>query len=131
MFRRVDTAIEGTEPERGSSPNELLDIMKIDNNNLSSLTPAETLGTQQTGRTGQTAGSSLTPATGGASSVDASSGDDIHLSELVRSLRSLAADSPERQARIEQIARSYASGTYQVDPQATAAKIIDDALQHS
>lgn len=105
--------------------------MKIDNNNLSSLTPAETLGTQQTGRTGQTAGSSLTPATGGASSVDASSGDDIHLSELVRSLRSLAADSPERQARIEQIARSYASGTYQVDPQATAAKIIDDALQHS
>lgn len=109
--------------------------MKVDNNNLSSLTPAETLGTQQTGRTGQTAGSSVTPA-GGASSADASSvgatsGDDIHLSELVRSLRSLAADSPERQARIEQIARSYASGTYQVDPQATAGKIIDDALQHS
>ena len=100
--------------------------MKVNNNNLTSLTPAETLGTQQTGRTGQTTGSSQTPATGGTSS-----GDDIHLSELVRSLRSLAADSPERQARIEQIARSYASGTYQVDPQATAAKMIDDALQHS
>lgn len=108
--------------------------MKVDNNNLSSLTPAETLGTQQTGRTGQTSGSSLTPAgasSADASSVGATSGDDIHLSELVRSLRSLAADSPERQARIEQIARSYASGTYQVDPQATAGKIIDDALQHS
>jgi anti-sigma28 factor (negative regulator of flagellin synthesis) len=43
----------------------------------------------------------------------------------------LAADSPERKARIEQIARQYASGTYQVDAQATAAGIIDDAFQHS
>lgn len=100
--------------------------MKVNNNNLSSLNPAETLGTQQAGRTGQTTGSSHSPATG-----QAASGDDIHLSELVRSLRSLAADSPERQARIEQLARSYASGSYHVDPQATAAKIIDDAFQHS
>jgi flagellar biosynthesis anti-sigma factor FlgM len=103
----------------------LLD-MKVNNTNLSSLSPAEALGTQQTGRTGQAANSSEPPATGGAASSD-----DIHLSELVRSLRSLAADSPERQARIEQLARSYASGTYQVDAQATAAKIIDDAFQHS
>ena len=58
-----------------------------------------------------------------------SSTDDVHLSELVRSLRSLAADSPERQARIEQIARSYASGTYKVDSQATASGIIDDSLK--
>jgi flagellar biosynthesis anti-sigma factor FlgM len=56
--------------------------------------------------------------------------DDVHLSELVRSLRSLAADSPERQARIEQIARAYANGTYQVDAEATASKIIDDSLQY-
>ncbi len=100
--------------------------MKVTNNNLTSLTPAEALGTQQTGRTGQASSSPQTPATGGAAS-----GDDIHLSELVRSLRSLAADSTERQARIEQIARSYASGTYQVNPQATASKMIDDALQPS
>jgi flagellar biosynthesis anti-sigma factor FlgM len=58
------------------------------------------------------------------------SGDDVHLSELVRSLRSLAADSPERQARLEQMARSYANGTYQVDTGGTASKIIDDAFQH-
>jgi len=58
------------------------------------------------------------------------SNDDVHLSELVRSLRSLAADSPERQARLEQIARTYASGSYQVDAPATASKIIDDALEH-
>jgi flagellar biosynthesis anti-sigma factor FlgM len=100
--------------------------MKVNNNNLSSLPPAEALGTQQTGRTGQTASSSQSPALGGTAASD-----DIHLSELVRSLRSLAADSPERQARIEHIARSYASGSYHVDPQATASKIIDDAFQHS
>ena len=100
--------------------------MKVNDTNLASLASTGASGTQQTGRTAQTAGSSESPATGGAAS-----GDDIHLSELVRSLRSLAADSPERQARIEQLARTYASGNYQVDPQATAAKMIDDAFQTS
>jgi len=56
--------------------------------------------------------------------------DDVHLSELVRSLRSLVPDSPERQERLEQIARAYASGTYKVDAEATASKIIDDSLQY-
>jgi anti-sigma28 factor (negative regulator of flagellin synthesis) len=51
------------------------------------------------------------------------------LSELVRSLRSLASDSPERQARLEQIARTYAAGAYHVDAPATASKIVDDALE--
>ena len=54
--------------------------------------------------------------------------DDVHLSELVRSLRSLAADSPDRQARLEEIARTYARGEYTVDAQETASKVIDDAL---
>jgi len=57
-------------------------------------------------------------------------GDDVHLSELVRSLRSLVPDSPERQERIEQIARAYANGTYKMDAEATASKIIDDSLQY-
>jgi len=56
--------------------------------------------------------------------------DDVHLSELVRSLRSLVPDSPERQERLEQIARAYANGTYEVDAEATASKIIDDSLQY-
>ncbi len=99
--------------------------MKVNKTNLSSPALSEASGTQQTGRSGQAANSS-NPAAGGNAP-----GDDIHLSELVRSLRSLAAESPERQARIEQIARSYASGTYQVDPQATASKIIEDAYQRS
>jgi flagellar biosynthesis anti-sigma factor FlgM len=57
--------------------------------------------------------------------------DDVHLSELVRSLRALAADSPERQAKIEQLARAAAGGNYQVDPQATADAIINDATSHA
>jgi flagellar biosynthesis anti-sigma factor FlgM len=59
-----------------------------------------------------------------------SSADDVHLSELVKSLRSLVPDSPERQERLEQIARAYASGTYKMDAEATASKIIDDSLQY-
>ena len=56
-------------------------------------------------------------------------GDDVHLSELVRSLRSLATDSPERQAKLEELARAYASGSYHVDAHAVASKIIDDAFE--
>jgi flagellar biosynthesis anti-sigma factor FlgM len=98
--------------------------MKVNDPNLSSLASTGALRTNETSRSGQTA----RPAEPSANSAAPS--DDIHLSELVRSLRSLAADSPERQARIEQIARAYADGTYKMDPQATAAKIIDDAFQH-
>ena len=77
------------------------------------------------------------PATASRSSKDAErstppgsagSKDDVHLSELVRSLRALAVDSPERQARLEQLARSVADGSYQVDAKATASKMIDEAL---
>ncbi|HXP85274.1 MAG TPA: hypothetical protein VN841_11170 [Bryobacteraceae bacterium] len=57
------------------------------------------------------------------------SADDVHLAELVRSLRSLAGDSPEWQARMEQMARSVASGSFRVDAQGTASKIVSDALQ--
>lgn len=56
--------------------------------------------------------------------------DDVHLSELVRSLRALAANSPDRQERLEQIARACANGTYKIDAEATAGKIVDDALQY-
>jgi flagellar biosynthesis anti-sigma factor FlgM len=99
--------------------------MKVNDPNLSSLASTGASGTQQTSRSGQTARPADTSVAN-----NAAPGDDIHLSELVRSLRSLAADSPERQAHIEQIARAYADGTYKVDPEATAGKMIDDASQH-
>src|SRR5579884_2078522 len=95
--------------------------MKVNDPNLSTLGSTGPSRTQETARTGK---GSRAPENAGS----AAGSDDIHLSELVRSLRSLAADSPERQARIEQIARDYASGNYKVDAQATAGKIIDDAF---
>ena len=88
--------------------------MKVQNANLSPLVATDQSGRNQASRVGSGVATS----------------DDVHLSELVRSLRSLAADSPERQERIEQIARAYANGTYQVDAEATASKIIDDSLQY-
>ena len=94
--------------------------MKVNDPNLSQasgLTQAK-----QAGRIGSSAVSRGNSANGAAPT------DDVHLSELVRSLRALAADSPERQAHLEQIARTYAQGNYNVDAQATAGKIIDDAI---
>jgi flagellar biosynthesis anti-sigma factor FlgM len=104
----------------GHSPS----IMKINDPNFAPLASPSASKVQETASSGAGKRLSNTPA-----GTAAPSADDVHLSELVRSLRSLAADSPERQARIEQIARSYASGTYQVDPQALASKIIDDAFE--
>jgi anti-sigma28 factor (negative regulator of flagellin synthesis) len=53
---------------------------------------------------------------------------DRDLAELVRSLCALAADSPERQAKIQNLMRAYASGNLQVDAEATASAMIDDAF---
>jgi flagellar biosynthesis anti-sigma factor FlgM len=101
--------------------------MKVNDSNLpspASLVSAATTHTPETERANQNSGST------NGSSTGQLSGDDVHLSELVRSLRSLAADSPERQARLEQIARSYANGTYEPDTGATASSMINDALDH-
>jgi anti-sigma28 factor (negative regulator of flagellin synthesis) len=97
--------------------------MKVNDPNVASLASTAASKAQESGAATPIgrSGSPLSPAP--------ASADDVHLSELVRSLRSLAADSPERLARIEQIARDYASGSYQADTKATASKVIDDALK--
>lgn len=100
--------------------------MKVNDPNVSSLVSAEAARSQAAAKAAngsRTAGANGSAATGGS--------DDVHLSELVRSLRALATDSPERQQHLEQIARSYAAGTYQQDPHAVAGKIITDALTNS
>jgi len=56
------------------------------------------------------------------------SASDGHLDELVRSLCALAAESPERQAKIERLMRAYASGNLQVDAEATAGAMVDEAF---
>jgi len=98
--------------------------MKVNDPNLNSLATTGASQTQGTART-RSQGS----AGGVSQNSSGGSGDDIHLSELVRSLRSLAADSPQRQQHLESIARTYAAGNYQVNASATAGKIIDDATK--
>ena len=111
----VDDALQ-----EGKNPFWTCSNMKVNDPNLSSLTSTQASRAQQAERT-----------SANASNVRGSTpSDDVHLSELVRSLRALAADSPERQAHLEQIARAYANGSYKVDAEATAAKIIDDAVQY-
>jgi anti-sigma28 factor (negative regulator of flagellin synthesis) len=53
---------------------------------------------------------------------------DGHLAELVRNLCALAADSPERQAKIQRLMRAYATGNLQVDAEATASALLDDTF---
>ncbi len=113
----------------GKIPSELLDQMKVNDPNLNSLA---TTGASQTQGTARARSQSVSSGSGGSNvsqSGSGGSGDDIHLSELVRSLRSLAADSPQRQQHLESIARTYATGNYQVNASATAGKIIDDAIK--
>ena len=95
--------------------------MKVNDPNLPPLASTGASKANETDRAGSGARSSRSQG-----SV-ASPGDDVHLSELVRSLRSLASDSPERQAKIEALTKAVADGSYKLDPQATASKIIDDA----
>ena len=106
--------------------------MKVNDPNLAGLASTEASRASQNQQTGQSSRlTSVQSSLESSSSTGSAQGsnDDVHLSELVRSLRSLAADSPERQARLEQIARSYANGTYNVDPKETASKIVDDAFE--
>jgi flagellar biosynthesis anti-sigma factor FlgM len=99
--------------------------MKVNDPNLSPPGSAATAGAAQTQRSTQTGGNTNGPS----SAASAASSDNVNISDLGRSLRSLAADSPERQNKIEQLAQSYGSGTYSVDHQATAGAIIDDATK--
>ena len=105
--------------------------MKVNDPNLSSLGSAGgSVGVAGSAGTVGTTAPARTGASGlGAGGAGAVTNDDVHLSELVRSLRSLAAESPERQAKIEALTRAYASGGYQVDSQATASAIIGEATK--
>jgi anti-sigma28 factor (negative regulator of flagellin synthesis) len=72
--------------------------------------------------------SSSSAATARARTETTASASDTDLAELVRSLCALAADSPERQAKIQSLMRAYAAGDLEVDAEATASAMIDDAF---
>ena len=52
----------------------------------------------------------------------------MNLSPLAAALQGALSDSPERTARIDQLAREFAAGTYNPDPQSTASVIIADTV---
>ena len=97
--------------------------MKVNDPNLQGPSGLTSTGVSKPAQTGRSApaGGSLPPG---------DSGDGVALSGLAQSLRSLDAESPERQAQVDALARTYAQGNYQVDASATAGGIIDDALKH-
>ena len=103
--------------------------MKVNDPNLSSLASTGAAATSSAAASQGLARTSTSKGRAVSGPDRAAESDGVHLSELVRSLRSLAADSPEHQARLEHIARSYASGNYKADAPATASKIVDDALR--
>jgi flagellar biosynthesis anti-sigma factor FlgM len=81
--------------------------------------------TTQTGRVGSTNGASRTTETTSAG------GDGVALSSLAQSLRATDSESPERAAQVAALEKAYAEGSYNVDAEAVAGKIVDEAVGDS
>lgn len=87
--------------------------------------------------TGQTQGSLKTTSaervnaqTGaGAASGGSDAGDAVQLSELAKSLKALDANSAEREARVEELAKAVQSGSYQTDPAAIASSLVESGFE--
>jgi flagellar biosynthesis anti-sigma factor FlgM len=99
--------------------------MKVTNTNVSPPGSAGTAGAQQTQRSSHVGGNT----NGAASGSSSSSTDAVNLSGLAHSVRAQAVDSPERQNKVEQLTKAYASGSYTVDAHATAGAIVEDAIK--
>jgi len=105
--------------------------MKVNDPNLQGPSGLTSTGVSKPAQTGRSAPVGGSPPSGdGGAAGPADGGDGVALSGLAQSLRSLDAESPERQAQVDALARTYAQGHYQVDASATAGGIIDDALKH-
>ncbi|MEI9814537.1 MAG: flagellar biosynthesis anti-sigma factor FlgM [Acidobacteriota bacterium] len=102
--------------------------MKINDPNALGTGQVHSTGVSRSGQTGRSApvGGS---AGAGQEAAAGAGGDGVQLSDLVQNLRSLDTDSPERQAKVDQLAKAHAEGKYQVDAEATAGKIVDDAIR--
>jgi flagellar biosynthesis anti-sigma factor FlgM len=100
--------------------------MKIDHTNVSGLTGGLAgAGTGRTERGDHSGDEKQKAATASASASGAI--DEIQLSELGKQLRVLASDSPERNQRIQELAKLVESGRYEVDAQDLSRRLIEDA----
>lgn len=93
--------------------------MRINDQNLTGISSSQLGRTQETDPLGRQ---------GRGGKFGSAGADEIRLSELAGSLQSLAADSPERAARLEKLAAAVEAGRYEVDSTTLARRIVDDAL---
>lgn len=98
--------------------------MKINDPNLVG-TGVSSTGVSKSGQMGRTA---LAERPDEGQSAENADGDGVQLSNLVQSLGSLAAESPQRQAKVEALATAHANGSYSVDYDKIAAGMIHDAV---
>jgi flagellar biosynthesis anti-sigma factor FlgM len=54
--------------------------------------------------------------------------DQVQISDLSSALRALSAGSPEREARVDQLAAVYQAGHYRVDAAAVSRSVVSEAL---
>ena len=66
---------------------------------------------------------------GAAPAGESGHNDRVQLSGLAAALRTETSGTPEREAKIDRLAREVESGRYRVDSKAVARRIIDDAFQ--
>jgi anti-sigma28 factor (negative regulator of flagellin synthesis) len=57
--------------------------------------------------------------------------DNISLSGLSRTVRLLAAESPEREQRLSELAAAFEGGSYRVDAERIARSVIDETIRAS
>lgn len=55
-------------------------------------------------------------------------GDQVQLSDLSSVLKSLSAGSPERDARVSQLAAVHQAGNYRVDAAAVSRSLVNEAI---
>lgn len=99
--------------------------MKVNESNLQGAAGLGSTGAAKAVQGGRLAGSG-----GEAGAAVGDGSDGVALSGLAQTLRALDVESPEREARVEQLARAYAEGGYKVDAEAVAGGVIDDALKN-
>jgi hypothetical protein len=102
--------------------------MRVNDPNASGLPPGALTGTglgkaQETGRTSRAGWGGRGEAAG------EESPDRVALSDLSGRVRELAADSPERVARLEKLSADVRAGRYEADPLELSRRLIEETLK--
>jgi flagellar biosynthesis anti-sigma factor FlgM len=95
--------------------------VKVDDPKLTGMSPSQVGGTQ--------APDSVSVRPKKTDPGPGNSRDEVSLSDLGTKLRQFDSESPERAARLEQLAAEVAAGRYSVDPMKVSDRMIEDALR--